>query len=298
MNSQGTQSDDSDDDRRDSLRVPIRAQGRVQEAQHLLCRLHQEHLQGRNVHPHQQAARHRHGVPLPARSCPSCRSRSPSAARSNGSSARASRRRPASPRTTSRAWASASSTTRPSERERARRRRREDDDRQPRAAPLLEADGQGPPRRANGLAPRGPRVGATVPNAFTAASASCFAVLAIEDGDLAGASIAAAWWALYGTLTDRLDGAAAQGCCKAQSAFGVQFDSLADLAIFGVAPPAVFYALLRRASGARLVDAAAHTRAASRCARLDAGDGGAAGALQRGLGARAPSRTTSARRRR
>ena len=29
---------------------------------------------------------------------------------------------------------------------------------------------------------------------------------------------------------------------KAQSAFGVQFDSLADLAIFGIAPPAVFYA--------------------------------------------------------
>lgn len=78
-----------------------------------------------------------------------------------------------------------------------------------------------------------------VPNAFTAASI-VFAVLAIEDA-IAGRVLAAMWWCLYGTLTDRLDGAAAK-MLKAQSAFGVQFDSLADLTIFGIAPPAVFYA--------------------------------------------------------
>lgn len=78
-----------------------------------------------------------------------------------------------------------------------------------------------------------------VPNAFTAASL-VFAVLAIEAA-ISGRIIAAAWWGLYGTLTDRLDGAAAKAL-KASSEFGVQFDSLADLAIFGVAPPAVFYA--------------------------------------------------------
>jgi CDP-diacylglycerol--serine O-phosphatidyltransferase len=82
-----------------------------------------------------------------------------------------------------------------------------------------------------------------VPNAFTAASI-VFAVLAIEDA-VAGRIVAAAWWALYGTLTDRLDGAAAKAL-KAQSEFGVQFDSLADLAIFGVAPPALFYAFYAR----------------------------------------------------
>ncbi len=78
-----------------------------------------------------------------------------------------------------------------------------------------------------------------VPNAFTAASI-VFAVLAIEAA-IAGRVIAGMWWCLYGTLTDRLDGAAAKAL-KAQSAFGVQFDSLADLTIFGIAPPAVFYA--------------------------------------------------------
>jgi CDP-diacylglycerol---serine O-phosphatidyltransferase len=82
-----------------------------------------------------------------------------------------------------------------------------------------------------------------VPNAFTAASI-VFAVLAIEAA-ISERIIAAAWWALYGTLTDRLDGAAAKAL-KASSEFGVQFDSLADLAIFGVAPPAFFYAFYAR----------------------------------------------------
>ena len=82
-----------------------------------------------------------------------------------------------------------------------------------------------------------------VPNAFTAASL-VFAVLAVEDA-IRGRIVAAMWWGLYGTLTDRLDGAAAK-MLKAQSAFGVQFDSLADLAIFGIVPPAVFYAFYVR----------------------------------------------------
>ena len=64
----------------------------------------------------------------------------------------------------------------PDERERARGRRREDDDRQPRAAPVLEADGQRP---QEGLMATS-RWRYAVPNAFTAASL-VFAVLAIED---------------------------------------------------------------------------------------------------------------------
>jgi CDP-diacylglycerol---serine O-phosphatidyltransferase len=82
-----------------------------------------------------------------------------------------------------------------------------------------------------------------VPNAFTAASI-VFAVLAVQ-GAIDGHIVAGMWWCLYGTLTDRLDGAAAK-LLKAQSAFGVQFDSMADLAIFGFAPPAVFYAFYAR----------------------------------------------------
>lgn len=82
-----------------------------------------------------------------------------------------------------------------------------------------------------------------VPNAITAASV-VFAVLAVEQA-IAGRIVAAAWWGLYGTLTDRLDGAVAK-LLDARSDFGVQFDSLADLAIFGMAPPAVFYAFYAR----------------------------------------------------
>jgi phosphatidylserine synthase len=82
-----------------------------------------------------------------------------------------------------------------------------------------------------------------VPNAFTAASI-VFGVLGIEAA-IDGRPIAAAWWGLYCTLTDRLDGAAAKAL-GAGSAFGVQFDSLADLASFGMVPPAVFYTYFTR----------------------------------------------------
>jgi phosphatidylserine synthase len=82
-----------------------------------------------------------------------------------------------------------------------------------------------------------------VPNAFTAASV-VFGVLAIVCA-IDGRAVAAAWWGLYGTLSDRLDGAAAKAL-GAQSEFGVQFDSLADVIIFGVVPPAVFYGYFSR----------------------------------------------------
>lgn len=77
-----------------------------------------------------------------------------------------------------------------------------------------------------------------VPNAFTATSI-VFGVLGIQAA-IDGRPIAAAWWGLYCTLTDRLDGASAKAL-GAGSDFGVQFDSLADLASFGMVPSAVFY---------------------------------------------------------
>lgn len=82
-----------------------------------------------------------------------------------------------------------------------------------------------------------------VPNGFTAASI-VFGVLGLQAA-VDGQPIAAAWWGLYCTLTDRLDGAAAKAL-GAGSAFGVQFDSLADLVSFGVLPPVVMYAYFVR----------------------------------------------------
>src|SRR5262249_48227723 len=59
-----------------------------------------------------------------------------------------------------------------------------------------------------------------------------------------GRPISAAWWALYCTLTDKLDGALAKAL-DARSEFGVQLDSLADLLAFGVAPATVVYTFYR-----------------------------------------------------
>ncbi|HEX4462532.1 MAG TPA: CDP-alcohol phosphatidyltransferase family protein [Polyangia bacterium] len=81
------------------------------------------------------------------------------------------------------------------------------------------------------------------PNLVTATSI-VFGVLAVVMA-IDGRPVAAAWWALYCTLTDRVDGALAKAL-KGGSAFGVQLDSLADLVSFGVAPAAVFYAYFSR----------------------------------------------------
>jgi CDP-diacylglycerol--serine O-phosphatidyltransferase len=78
-----------------------------------------------------------------------------------------------------------------------------------------------------------------LPNAATGLSL-VFAVLGVLAA-VDGRPVAATWWALYCTLTDRLDGALAKAL-GGGSAFGVQFDSMADLASFGVVMPTAFYA--------------------------------------------------------
>jgi CDP-diacylglycerol--serine O-phosphatidyltransferase len=77
-----------------------------------------------------------------------------------------------------------------------------------------------------------------VPNSITCLSI-VFGVLGVQAA-LGGRTIAAAWWGLYCTLTDRLDGATAKAL-GAQSELGVQLDSLADLVSFGLLPPTVLY---------------------------------------------------------
>jgi CDP-diacylglycerol--serine O-phosphatidyltransferase len=52
--------------------------------------------------------------------------------------------------------------------------------------------------------------------------------------------ILAAWMIIWCTLLDKLDGVSAR-ILKASSAFGAQFDSLADLTAFGIAPGLLVY---------------------------------------------------------
>ena len=78
-----------------------------------------------------------------------------------------------------------------------------------------------------------------IPNGITALSI-VFGALGIQAA-LRGRPLAAAWWGLYCTLTDRLDGATAKAL-SAQSELGVQLDSLADMVSFGLVPPSVLYA--------------------------------------------------------
>jgi CDP-diacylglycerol--serine O-phosphatidyltransferase len=82
-----------------------------------------------------------------------------------------------------------------------------------------------------------------IPNAITATSLT-FAFLSVMNA-VSGHTLAAAWFALYCVLTDKLDGFAAR-LVKGSSEFGVQFDSIADFASFGVAPAVLFYSYLSR----------------------------------------------------
>ncbi|MCS6915761.1 MAG: CDP-alcohol phosphatidyltransferase family protein [Myxococcales bacterium] len=82
-----------------------------------------------------------------------------------------------------------------------------------------------------------------VPNAVTALSI-VFAVLAIQAA-VRGEIVWGAWWALYSTLTDKLDGALARWL-RASSPLGMQLDSLADLLNYGLAPATLTYALFAR----------------------------------------------------
>jgi CDP-diacylglycerol--serine O-phosphatidyltransferase len=77
-----------------------------------------------------------------------------------------------------------------------------------------------------------------IPNAVTSASVVVAALS--TQAAISGRTVEAAWLALIVLLTDRLDGFLA-GRLGATSAFGVQLDSLADLASFGVAPAAIVY---------------------------------------------------------
>jgi CDP-diacylglycerol---serine O-phosphatidyltransferase len=80
-----------------------------------------------------------------------------------------------------------------------------------------------------------------IPNLITLGNLACgvLALLAIQSGEL----IQASWFILIAAGLDFLDGFAAR-LLKADSALGLQLDSLADLVTFGVAPGFIMHALM------------------------------------------------------
>jgi len=80
-----------------------------------------------------------------------------------------------------------------------------------------------------------------IPNAFTAANLACgfLAIVRLTEGSMTAVK-EAAWLILLANIFDMLDGRVARWT-KATSKFGVQFDSLADLVAFGVAPGLLIY---------------------------------------------------------
>ncbi len=80
-----------------------------------------------------------------------------------------------------------------------------------------------------------------VPNGLTALNL-CFGVVAAFLA-IGGSYYSAGWFILLAVCFDRLDGASARAL-GATSRFGVEFDSLADLVSFGVAPAILVYAAL------------------------------------------------------
>ncbi len=109
------------------------------------------------------------------------------------------------------------------------------------------------------------------PNAVTVGSilVGWVAIMRCLRGDPTGA----AWFGLWAVFTDRLDGLLARAL-KAQSEFGTQMDSLADLISFGVAPAVIAFTLFSTTSGWGTVPLAAVCAlhlvcAASRLARFN-----------------------------
>lgn len=79
-----------------------------------------------------------------------------------------------------------------------------------------------------------------IPNAITAGSifAGYFAIVQAFRGEY----LSSAWFILAASLLDMLDGRVARWI-NASSEFGIQFDSLADMGNYGIAPSILFYFL-------------------------------------------------------
>lgn len=80
-----------------------------------------------------------------------------------------------------------------------------------------------------------------LPNVFTSMNLLCglFATIKTLDGDI----ITASWLILIAILFDGLDGQIAR-LTKSESKFGLNYDSLADMVSFGIAPTLLIYSVL------------------------------------------------------
>ena len=80
-----------------------------------------------------------------------------------------------------------------------------------------------------------------LPNLFTSASLFCgvLALISVFKGNLTSAY----WLILLGVVLDSLDGKIAR-LTKTQSVFGLNYDSLSDLVVFGVAPAMLTFTFL------------------------------------------------------
>jgi CDP-diacylglycerol--serine O-phosphatidyltransferase len=89
----------------------------------------------------------------------------------------------------------------------------------------------------------------TIPNSFTAMSLllGLGSIVTTQVGDLQ----LAAWMVVWCGLLDTLDGVAAR-LLKATSSFGAEFDSMADLVSFGVAPAMLVFNLGLQVGGVEL----------------------------------------------
>jgi len=94
-------------------------------------------------------------------------------------------------------------------------------------------------RRKKRIENQKPRRGIYVlPNIFTSLNLFCgfYAIIASIDGKFIAASVAI----LIGIMFDTLDGKIARAT-RTSSKFGVEYDSLADLISFGLAPGVMIY---------------------------------------------------------
>lgn len=83
-----------------------------------------------------------------------------------------------------------------------------------------------------------------LPNSLTALGMflGLYAIMLCLDGGQE-AVVIAAWWLIIASLMDGLDGAVAR-MTGTTSNFGIQFDSLADLTTFGIAPAMILYTIV------------------------------------------------------
>ncbi len=85
-----------------------------------------------------------------------------------------------------------------------------------------------------------------IPGLFTLGNLFC-GFLAVTH-TIEGHHVTAAWWIIIAGIFDALDGKVAR-LAGASSEFGIEFDSIADVVSFGMAPAALFYSYALKGSG-------------------------------------------------